>query len=155
MKNFSEWNIQKIELHDSWKNSERFIKKRQIWYTQLGVNIGCEQDGGKSFSRPVLVINKIGSLFFVVPLTTKWVSKKSERFYYDIKSVSFESKTSHKTSHVILSQCRVIDKKRFEEHIGTIKEDEFRIIKKLLASMYLEGELFLPPVKEDDPEGHL
>ena len=79
------------------------------------------------------------------------MSKKSERFYHDIKSIGFESKTSH----VILSQCRVIDKKRFEEHIGTIKEDEFRTIKKLLASMYLEGELFLPPVKEDDPEGHL
>jgi len=39
----------------------------------------------------------------------------------------------------ILSQIRVIDKRRFINPIGSIGKEELLIIKKLLKEMYLKG----------------
>lgn len=57
---------------------------------------------------------------------------KSSHFYYRLHSVRFS-----KPSCLILSQARVIDKKRFEKTIGEVAIAEFFAIKKLLKDMYL------------------
>jgi mRNA-degrading endonuclease toxin of MazEF toxin-antitoxin module len=90
-----------------------------------------EENGKEDFRRPVLVINRIGGLFFVVPLSTK---EKDNKFYYRLTSVDFK-----KPSLVMLSQARVIDKKRFMNKIGEISDEEFQKIKKFLRKMYLPG----------------
>ena len=47
--------------------------------------------------RPVLIISKIGILYFVIPLTSK---NKENQYHYQIKSVSF----NQKQTYAILSQ---------------------------------------------------
>jgi mRNA-degrading endonuclease toxin of MazEF toxin-antitoxin module len=70
-------------------------------------------------------------LFFVVPLSTK---RKENPFYYELFSAHFT-----KPSLAILSQVRVIDKKRFVNIIGSVTTNELLIIKKLLKKLYLPG----------------
>jgi mRNA interferase MazF len=93
------------------------------------LNIGFEENGKDDFKRPVLVICRIGVLFFIVPLSTQ---DKGNKFYYTLKSVSF-----NKPSLAILSQVRMIDKKRFVHRIGQVSEEEMINIEKLLKDLYL------------------
>jgi mRNA-degrading endonuclease toxin of MazEF toxin-antitoxin module len=44
-----------------------------------------------------------------------------------------------KTSLAILSQVRIVDKRRFINPIGLVSEEEILIIKKLLKDIYLTG----------------
>jgi len=80
--------------------------------------------------RPAIVLSKIGSLYWIAPLTTKL---KQNIFYHLITSIEFEN---IENSIIILSQARVIDKKRFQNEIGIIKKDEFKIIQKKMKKLY-------------------
>jgi len=82
LEKFDEWNKEKKKIQtkideekllpeEEKKKKRIYINEREIWYTTLGQNIGNESNGKKLFLRPVLVIKKIGSMFFVVPMTTK------------------------------------------------------------------------------------
>ena len=63
------------------------VKEKDVWYAQLGVNIGNEEDGkGNTFKRPVLVIKKFGNMFLVIPMTT---GGKDSKFYTrSLKNIS-------------------------------------------------------------------
>jgi mRNA interferase MazF len=126
---FDEWNIQKQELHQNPQIEELFINPRDVWYIKMGVNIGNEQNGKGQFRRPVLVIRRIGNMYFCIPLTTQ--GKEDNFFYIPLKTV-FENKKSW----IIVSQGRVYDKKRFVELVGSIEPQEFYDIKKSLKKMY-------------------
>jgi hypothetical protein len=67
---FDEWNNNKKAIHQEIPESF-FVNEREIWYTKLGINIGNESNGKKDFRRPVLILKKVGNMFFVVPMTTK------------------------------------------------------------------------------------
>ena len=129
--NFNEWNSEKQKLHMRKDINAFYIKSREIWYVKLWINIWFEQNGKREFQRPVLVVKRIWLLFFVIPLSTK---DKLNPYYYKLKSVSFD-----KPSLAILSQVRMMDKRRFVNPIGFISEEEFFIIKKLLKDIYLTG----------------
>jgi len=103
----------------------------------MGKNVGFEQDGKKEFKRPVLVIKKVGNLFFTVALTSN--GKTNSRFYHKFKTASFnENNQTHKeSSYAILSQVKVVDKKRFTEKMGSIKRNEFETIKQKLKALLL------------------
>jgi hypothetical protein len=64
---------------------------------KLGTNIGYEENGKSGYMRPVLIIKKIGKLYFVLPMTTK--GKENNIFYHAIQSIDFG-----KPSWVLLSQ---------------------------------------------------
>jgi mRNA interferase MazF len=138
MKNrpFDQWNTEKKRVN-ALASPPFYIKKRQIWFTKMGENIGDEQNGKKEFSRPVLVLKKVGSLFFTVALTTK--GKDNHRFYHHIKNLSLaEDHWEHaQQSWVILSQVRVIDKRRFLEKVSTVESKEFEIIKQKITALVL------------------
>jgi len=71
---YDEWNETKKEIHfQEWIHSSNttFINEKEIWYIRLGLNIWCEQNGKREFMRPVLVVKKIGNMFFCIPLTSK------------------------------------------------------------------------------------
>ena len=70
LEKFDEWNEEKKSIHLS-KEDNIFINPRDIWYVKLGLNIGNEQNGKGEFRRPVLVIRRIGNMYFCVPLTTQ------------------------------------------------------------------------------------
>jgi len=109
-----------------------YPKERQVWRIKLGVNIWYEADGKEMFLRPVLVMKRIGTLYRVIPLTTKY---KENRFHYTLLSNTFWKEKSI----VILSQWRVVDKKRFTQFLWYVSLQEFEHIKKLLKDMYLPG----------------
>ena len=75
------------------------------------------------------MIRRIGILFFIIPLSTQ---NKNNTFYYALKSVSFD-----KPSLAILSQVRVIDKRRFLHRIGQVSDGEMIHIEKLLKELFL------------------
>jgi len=67
------------------KNIQRknrvFFNEREIWWCYLGLNIGDEQNGGKNFSRPVVILKKFNkNLTIVVPLTKN--NKKGKYYFY-------------------------------------------------------------------------
>ncbi len=123
------WNEEKKVLNAFTKSQKTHPRMRQIWFVKLGLNIGHEIDGKGEFSRPVLVISKIGSLFWCIPLTTK---HKDDFFHFLIRSVEFPGKTSS----LLLSQGRILDQKRFLEYRGTVSKSEFKKIQKKLRRMY-------------------
>ncbi|MCT4664234.1 MAG: type II toxin-antitoxin system PemK/MazF family toxin [Flavobacteriales bacterium] len=105
IKDFDNWSILKQEIHHS-ERERIYFKPREIYNAHLGVNIGSEADGkDEVFLRPVLVIKKIGNLFFVVPMTTK--GKEDSPFYYSLPYSYFD-----KDSSLMLSQARIVDRKR-------------------------------------------
>jgi mRNA interferase MazF len=133
---FDDWNQEKKRIN-SMRNPTIYIKPRQAWFTKMGENIGDEQNGKKEFSRPVLVLKKVGSLFFTVALSTK--GKSSNVFYHKIKTLKLAE--GHwgldSQSWAILSQVRVMDKRRFLEKLGTIDSSEFDVIKQMITELVL------------------
>ncbi|MEA2018463.1 MAG: type II toxin-antitoxin system PemK/MazF family toxin, partial [Campylobacterota bacterium] len=70
----------------------------------VGVNVGFEQDGDKSFLRPVLVYKKFNKhVFLGIPLTSQI---KDNKFHYEFEY------TDSKRSFAILSQLKLFDIKR-------------------------------------------
>lgn len=135
-RNFDEWNKEKKEINEK-DVPLFFVKSRQVWFTKMGENVGAEQNGKKEFSRPVLVIKKVGSLFFTVALTTK--GKPQNDFYLKLLDLSLDEDHLNNIgrSWLILSQVRVMDKRRFLEKIGTIGREEFQVIKQKLTTLLL------------------
>ncbi len=133
---FDTWNNEKKLIHS--KVSETFyVNQREIWFVKMGKNIGYEENGKEEFVRPVLVIKKVGNLFFTVALTTK--GKRNNRFYHFFQDVFFTQnhKDASGKSSAILSQVRVLDKKRFQEKIGYVGEEEFAVIKQKITDVLL------------------
>jgi len=130
-KKFTEWGKEKENIHNK-KNEEFYVNTREIWYVKMGVNIGFESDGKGEFVRPVLVLKKIGNLFLTLALTSKG---KDEHFlYHQLKEASFlEGYDAKKnSSYAILSQIKVMDKKRFEDRMGYVSKMEFNEVQKKL-----------------------
>ncbi len=110
-----------------------FINVRDIWYVKLGINVWFEQDGKKDFRRPALVLKIVWSLYTVVPLTHKRkISEHNSVFYHTITSCDFGA-----PSRCILSQLKMIDKKRFMDKIWYVSEDEMLIIKEKIRELCL------------------
>jgi mRNA-degrading endonuclease toxin of MazEF toxin-antitoxin module len=123
---FDEWNEEKKALHV--KDVFKYANEREIRYCKLWVNVWFEQNWKEGFRRPVLILKRVGSMFFVCPLTTKW---KDNNFYYKIQQL-----IGNKISWCILSQVRIIDKKRLLHLIETLVEKEFLALQKILRNMY-------------------
>lgn len=123
-KDFDAWNNEKKVIH-ALPEREFYVRRWEIRYVKLWLNVGYEQDGKHEFKRPVLVVKKLWWMFLVLPMTTK--GKKSP-FYYQLQSTHFPM-----DSYVIMSQIRALDKKRFIERIGCIGFEELTYIKKNLS----------------------
>ena len=135
---YNEWNELKQDIHFQENNQitkDMFINEWEIWYTSLWLNIGFEENGKKRFRRPVLVIKKVGILFFVSALTSK--GKEKNRFYHKLENVVFNKENEVNRSFVILSQSRTLDRKRFLHKIWDVEEKEFIQIKQKLRELLL------------------
>ena len=112
MKNFDEWNEIKKNIHK--KETILKFSKRDIFFINLGQNIGYEQNGvGDEFLRPVLILRKFNKRFFLgVLLSSK---NKNNPFYYKIGEDSF----------AILSQVRTFDAKRLSYFVKRLNENKF------------------------------
>ncbi len=124
-KDFNKWNIRKQSIDKDWGHKK--VKPGEIWWAQLGLNIGREQDGGKTFERPVIIIRRINYfLALIAPLTSQ---KKSVNSHFYHKLLNTEST-------VLIPQLRVISTKRLRRDIRQITKEEFTIIKQLIKEFY-------------------
>lgn len=110
-----------------------FVNSREIRYCKLWVNIWFEQNGKKDFRRPVLVLKKVGALFLVCPLTTK--IKDNKRHYL------LPEWCTPKTSMLMLSQIKIVDKRRFMHKIGDVSHSDFITIQKIFQEFYFSEDL--------------
>jgi len=133
---FDNWNEEKKRLHEH-DPTTFYVNPQEIWFVKLWVNIGFEENGKDEFRRPVLVLKKVWTLFFVVALTTK--GKEDNKFYHKLQTATFnENNQKHKDeAYCILSQVKAMDKKRFSENIRYVPNDEFNEVKEKLRGLIL------------------
>lgn len=163
---FDDWNEEKKKIQikvieeknlseEEKKIKKVYVNQREVWYMKLGQNLWSESNGKKYFRRPVLVVKKVGSMFFVIPMTTKW---QENIFHHEVQSVTYNlDEYTHipEVSRVQLSQSRIVDKSRFLERIATVSEADFFSIKKKLSKLLLWASHIDFPDFSGDPEGHL
>ena len=126
-KDFDTWHKIKKSVNDG-KN--RLYKERDIWWCNLGVNVGFEQDGyGKRYLRPVVVIRGFSrSVCLIVPLTT---SPKKNKYHFKLGKV-----IGDKSSSAVISQLRLIDTRRFVESPGALEKEKFAELKNAVRNLF-------------------
>jgi mRNA interferase MazF len=134
-KDFDAWNHHKKAINTG--GVYVFFHPRELWFAHLGVNVGFEQDGrGNEFLRPILIVRKFNNeVLWSLPLTR--TSKPKNPYYASFNYVgSPEVETAPLLSSVaILSQLRLIDGKRLRYKIGTVREEEFGLLKEKIRRL--------------------
>ena len=118
-KDFSKWFALKKLAHETI--GKALFHEREIWWCKLGANVGFEIDGrGEDFERPVIVIKKFNlDTRIVIPLTSK---PKTGKYYFPVGTVD------GRDARAVLSQIRLIDRKRLTEKIETLPKEIFRML---------------------------
>ncbi len=127
MKDFDQWDELKKKIEIDKDSPEKFPKEREVWMSNIGRNIGFEQNGsGDNFSRPVLIIKKFNNhMFWTVPLSTK---QKDFDFYFN-----FIDLNNQKVS-IILAQMKLTSVKRLKRKLYDIPNEIFNTIKQKMRS---------------------
>ena len=109
-KPFDEWNGQKKQVERERPTQQ--AKRREIWWADLGINIGHEQDGGgPRFERPALILRVFGNdTCLIAPLTN---APGGSRFHFDLECHGYRSR-------VVISQLRIISTQRLSRRIERI-----------------------------------
>ena len=126
---YNNWNEIKISIE--YENIIVGFKERDIFYMNMGKNIGFEQDGkGENFVRPVVIIKGFNkNMFFGIPLSTKM---KEGKFYYKFQ---FQKKDELVENIALLSQMRLFSTKRLLNKIGVISKKDFIKMKNEFKSL--------------------
>lgn len=116
LKDYKRWHTEKSHINNSVGTV--FFHEREVWWCALGENVGFEQDGGsEKFTRPVVVLTKFNlDVCLIVPLTGR---TKSGKYYFPVGKVEGRDATA------ILSQLRLIDRKRLQLKIETLPQKVF------------------------------
>ena len=121
MKSFDEWNkIKKeIDVNKAGRNIPVFHES-EIWWSNLGLNIGSEEDGkGLHFERPVFVLKKFNSeMFLGIPMTSKY---KENKFHFKIND--------NDNSTLLLSQIKLMSSKRLLRFVSKVSRGKLEVIK--------------------------
>lgn len=137
-----QWNEFKKIIQTQRKKNQ--LNKKNVFYgsvgdihsCRLGINIGYEENGKWClYARPVLIIKKIGIMYFVVPMTT---SEKHNIYHHILNNTQLnyhKSQTPVPVSTLILSQVRVVDASRFSHKIATVSLSEMSLIKEKLKTL--------------------
>jgi len=125
MKKFDEWNEVKKDLELSSRNWI-INKTRDIFYMNMGENIGFEQNGkGEKFLRPVVILKVFNrEMFFAIPLSSQL---KEGIFYYNFE---FEKRDGTISKNIaLLSQMKLFSSKRLLNKIGVMNKNDFENMK--------------------------
>lgn len=117
----------------------KYLKRGEIYYVNLGDNIGSELNK----ERPCLVVqndigNKHSPTTIIVPISTSsnkhlptHVALKHEMMELDLKSIE---------GTILTEQIRTVDKKRFKNKIGSISINALKAVDKaILISMGIQA----------------
>jgi mRNA interferase MazF len=121
---FDEWNEVKKEL--SIKERKLGIKQREIFWANIGQNIGFEQNGkGKNFARPIIVIRKLTKdLFLGIPTTT--TLREDNDYFHKFKYTTSNNEVL--VVSALILQVKVFSIKRIMNKIGMIHKEDFKVI---------------------------
>ena len=127
IKRFNFWN--KIKVRINSKNNLVKIRKGEIRWASIGVNIGSEIDGkGNNLTRPVLVLKVISSnIVLVAPMSRKIRNNKG---VYILKN-------KDKLSSVYLNQIKIVSSKRLLSRMGRISDKKLLKIKRELCDFIM------------------
>lgn len=119
IRRFVAWTRVKVKIHLS--ENQVYFRVGEIWWVNLGVNVGHEEEGkNDNFERPILILKKFnGHILWAVPLTTK-IKNNPYYFLYEFNNEKFAA---------LLSQLRVLSSKRLIRKIGMFSENDFYKIK--------------------------
>ncbi len=99
------------------------MKRGEIYYADLGVGIGSEQNG----TRPVLIVqNEMGNYYSSTVVVAIITTKPKNQMPTHIK-VGKAGKLKQE-SYVLLEQLRTIDKKRLCNCLGVLEDDQIEKI---------------------------
>ena len=127
MKDFDLWNELKKKIESEKNDPDKFPKEGEVWMSNIGRNIGFEQNGsGDNFSRPMLIAKKFNNhMFWAVPLSTK---QKDFDFYFN-----YTDPNNQKVS-AILAQMKLVSVKRLGRKLYDVPNELFDEIKQKLKS---------------------
>jgi len=118
----------RVKLFLRVKRSKIFFQEREVWWCNIGMNIGSEIFGkGDKFVRPVLILKKFNAdAFFGIPLTS---IRKSGTWYVPIMCDRVEGSA-------ILNQARSLDAKRLMKRIEMLDSSGFQRVKQSFLDFY-------------------
>jgi len=118
-KDFRTWHNKKEKLNDA--EGTALFHEREVWWCALGANVGYEQDGsGELFTRPVVILTKFNlDVCLVVPLTAR---KKKGKYYFSVGKIAGRDATA------VLSQIRLVDRKRLAVKISMLNQKIFQAL---------------------------
>lgn len=126
-RNFDQWNSLKKKL----ETRERLptFEEREIWWTNIGINIGDEICGkNNESSRPILILKKFNNhFFFAVPLSSK---QKDNKYYFNFI-------LNNKKQSAIICQAKCFSAKRLSDKYQKIGMELFKAIKKKTGDILL------------------
>ena len=139
MKQFDKWN--EVKKRTDEKVIIPQIRQREIYWANMGENIGFEQNGkGKDFMRPLLIFKKFSNnMFFGIPLSTQ--RKKEGSFFFEFSFKSSEISTA------LIVQGRLYDAKRLDRKIGKMSIDDFDKLKIKFRELF---NIWFSPLKKGD-----
>ncbi len=125
-KDFDNWNKNKKQIHDLDEN--KLYHEREVWWCNLGVNIGFEEDGiGEIGERPVLILRGFSKdVCLIIPLTN---SIKENPYHFALGEID------GRKAFAILSQIRLVDTKRLINKIGFIDQPLFEALRKTVKDL--------------------
>ena len=126
MENFDRWNAEKKRIHSG--GVVRTISEGEIWWCGIGQNVGVEINGkSQYFTRPVLIIKKLGRFGFIgVPLTSQ---EKIGSWY-----VPFVFKGKKQVA--ALAQTRNFSVFRLHSCMGQVPNSDLNIVMEGLKKLY-------------------
>lgn len=124
---FDEWNALKQKL-DKIVHRPPYVSEGDIWWLNIGKNVGSEMNGKSVlFSRPAVILKKFSHGFYLVaPTTTK---TKAGTWY-----VSFRQSGIRMAA--CLHQIRTIDFRRLSSKLGTLDDTDKQNIQKGFRNLY-------------------
>jgi mRNA interferase MazF len=128
MKKFDEWN--EVKKRTDNKIILPSFKQREIYWANIGENIGFEQNGkGENFMRPLLVFKKFSNnMFFGIPLSTQ--KKNDGSFFFEFSFKNDELSTA------LIVQGKLYDAKRLDRKIGKISLEDFEKLKSKFKDLF-------------------
>ena len=125
-KNFDTWN--EVKKRTDNKVVTAYFREREIYWANIGENIGFEQNGkGGNFMRPLLVFRKYSNkLFCGIPLST---TLREGSFFFNFSFLE------NKKTNALLVQSKTFDVKRLDRKIGTMNKNDFCELESKMKSL--------------------
>lgn len=109
---------------------EQKIKRGDMYYADLSPVIGSEQGG----IRPVLIVqNDAGNRFSPTLIVAAITSRTDSKAKLPTHTPLHAAHGLERDSMVLLEQVRTIDRRRLQEYIGALDEDNMERVNRALA----------------------